>query len=207
MTVSRTRFAATLSAVAAGAALLGACGSGANPDSSPASVTSDAHAGHGANASASPSSAVTAQFNDTDVQFATMMYPHHAQAVEMATMVDGQGARPEVVALAAEIRGAQQPEMDAFARLLAQWGKPAPTATVDHAMDGMMTAAQMAKLRSLRGAEFDREWLTMMIAHHRGAIAMADTELATGINPENRSIAEQIKRGQQAEIDRMRQLL
>jgi len=207
MTVSRIRIAATLSAVAAGVALLGACGSGATPDSSPASVTSGAHAGHGTGASASPSSAVNAQFNDADVQFATMMYPHHAQAVEMATMVDGKGARPEVVALAAEIRGAQQPEMDAFTRLLAQWGKPAPTATMDHAMDGMMTSAQMAKLGTLRGAEFDREWLTMMIAHHKGAITMADAELASGVNPENRTIAEQIKSGQQAEIARMEKLL
>lgn len=207
MTVSRFRIAATLSAVAVGATLLGACGSGAAPDSSPSSVTAGAHAGHGTGASASPSSAASAQFNDADVQFATMMYPHHAQAIEMAAMVDGKGARPEVIALAAEIRGAQQPEMDAFSRLLAQWGEPAPAATMDHAMDGMMTPAQMQKLGALRGAEFDRAWLTMMIAHHRGAITMADAELGSGVNPENRAIAEQIKSGQQAEIARMEKLL
>jgi uncharacterized protein (DUF305 family) len=78
---------------------------------------------------------------------------------------------------------------------------------MDHAMDGMMTSAQMAKLGTLRGAEFDREWLTMMIAHHKGAITMADAELASGVNPENRTIAEQIKSGQQAEIARMEKLL
>ena len=74
-------------------------------------------------------------------------------------------------------------------------------------MDGMMTPAQMEKLRTLRGPDFDREWLTMMIAHHKGAITKADTELAKGVNPENRKIAEQIKSGQQAEITRMEKLL
>lgn len=212
MTVSRIRIATALSA--AGAVLLGACTSGESSETATSSAaTSSAtatgtagHSGHGTGAAPS-SRAVTAQFNDADVDFATMMYPHHAQAVEMAKLVDGKGARPEVVELAAEIQGAQQPEMDAFTRLLAQWGAPAPSASMDHAMDGMMTPAQMDELRSLRGAAFDREWLTMMIAHHRGAITMADTELQKGVNPENRKIAEQIKSGQQAEIARMEKLL
>ncbi|MEC4613261.1 DUF305 domain-containing protein [Tsukamurella tyrosinosolvens] len=212
MSVSRIRIATTLSAVAAGAVLLGACTSGTSSETATSSVAATSaadHAGHGMGASSgAPSSTdVGAQFNDADVDFATMMYPHHAQAVEMAKLVDGKGARPEVVELASEIQGAQQPEMDAFTRLLAQWGKPAPSSTMEHAMDGMMTPAQMEKLRTLRGPDFDREWLTMMIAHHKGAITMADTELAKGVNPENRKIAEQIKSGQQAEITRMEKLL
>lgn len=210
MTVSRIRIATMLSAVAVGASLIGACTTGASTETAASSTTATGaadHAGHSMGSSAPSSSAVTAQFNDADVDFATMMYPHHAQAVEMAKLVEGKGARPEVVELAAEVQGAQQPEMDAFTRLLAQWGKPAPSATMEHAMDGMMTPAQMERLGTLRGAEFDREWLTMMIAHHKGAIAMADTELAKGVNPENRKLAEQIKSGQQAEIARMEKLL
>ncbi|BDD82606.1 hypothetical protein TPB0596_23690 [Tsukamurella pulmonis] len=207
MTVSRIRIATVLSAVAAGATLLGACGSGETPDAALSSAASAEHAGHGPAAPSSSSQGVNARFNDADVEFATMMYPHHAQAVEMAKMVAGKDAGPEVVALADEIEAAQQPEMDAFARLLAQWGEPAPSATMEHAMDGMMTPAQMNRLGTLRGAEFDREWLTMMIAHHKGAITMADAELARGVNPENRKLAEEIKRGQQAEIARMEKLL
>ncbi|MCS3779700.1 DUF305 domain-containing protein [Tsukamurella ocularis] len=210
MTVSRIRIATMLSAIAVGASLIGACTTGTSTESAGSSVAATSageHAGHGGGTVAPSSNAVAAQFNDADVEFATMMYPHHAQAVEMAKLVDGKGARPEVVALAAEVQGAQQPEMDAFTRLLAQWGKPAPSASMAHTMDGMMTPAQMEKLGTLRGAEFDREWLTMMITHHKGAITMADTELEKGVNPENRKIAEQIKSGQQAEIARMEKLL
>ncbi|GAA1084234.1 DUF305 domain-containing protein [Tsukamurella spumae] len=209
MTTNRIRIATVLSAVAAGATLLAACGTDTSSGSAATSsgqAGAAAHAGHGGGP-ASSSAPVNATFNDSDVEFATMMYPHHAQAVDMAKMVDGKGARPEVVALAAEIQQAQQPEMDAFTRLLAEWGKPAPSTSMEHAMGGMMTADQMQKLGSLRGAAFDREWLTMMIAHHKGAITMADAEIANGVNPESRKIAEAIKAGQQAEIARMEKLL
>lgn len=206
MTISRTRMATALTAFAAATSILSACSSADQGATAARSTPDGGHGGHAASSAAS-SAAVTAAFNDTDVTFATMMYPHHAQAVDMANMVDGKNASTDVVGLAAEIKGAQQPEMDAFTRLLASWGKPAPSATMGHAMDGMMTPDQMQRLNTLRGAEFDREWLTMMIEHHRGAIAMADTELASGVNEEARRIASAIKAGQQAEIGRMQKLL
>ncbi|WP_019202874.1 DUF305 domain-containing protein [Tsukamurella sp. 1534] len=210
MNTNRIRIATALTAFAAGAAVLSACSStdSAAPTSAAASAAGE-HAGHGATSGAPSSAAAARDFNDADVDFATMMYPHHAQAVDMANLVDGKGASPDVVALATEIKGAQQPEMDAFTRLLSQWGKPAPSATGHggHAMAGMMTQEQMDRLKSLRGTEFDREWLTMMIEHHEGAIQMADAELKDGVNPESKKIAQDIKSGQQAEIARMQKLL
>ncbi|GAA4390910.1 DUF305 domain-containing protein [Tsukamurella soli] len=158
-----------------------------------------------AGASSAPSS--PDRHDSADIAFASMMYPHHAQAIEMAKMVAGKGARPEVGALAASIEKSQQPQMDAFTRLLRAWGAPAPSATMSHPMDGIMTDAQMQNLQKLRGAAFDHEWLTMMIEHHQGAIAMSDTELAQGVNPEALRIAGDIKTGQQREIDQMRALL
>ena len=50
-------------------------------------------------------------------------------------------------------------------------------------------------------------FLEMMIAHHEGAVQMAQTELADGINPEARALAQKIIDAQQAEIGQMRQLL
>ncbi|GAB3127322.1 DUF305 domain-containing protein [Tsukamurella serpentis] len=200
-----------MAAIAAGLIALAGCSAG---DQS--SAPGDGHAAHGtaeassngSAPSASPTSAVPgARFNDADVEFATMMYPHHAQAIEMADAIAGRNAGPEVVRLGEEIKRAQQPEMDAFTRLLAQWGRPAPSAKLAHTMEGMADTAQMEQLRSLRGPDFDRRWLTMMIAHHRGAITMAQTELARGIDVESRRIAEAVRTGQQAEIERMQALL
>jgi uncharacterized protein (DUF305 family) len=146
--------------------------------------------------------------------FATMMYPHHAQAVEMADMVEGRTSHPDVIALAGEIAAAQQPEMDQLASWLSQWGQPAPSADagsmggMDHGSgSGMMTEQDMQSLMAASGAEFDRQWLTMMIEHHRGAVEMAEKEIADGENADAVALARTIVETQNAEIARMQQLL
>ncbi|MEV1295925.1 DUF305 domain-containing protein [Pseudonocardia sp. NPDC049635] len=74
-------------------------------------------------------------------------------------------------------------------------------------MAGMMTPEQMAQLEQANGAEFDRMFLEMMIAHHEGAVQMAQAELANGVNPEAKALAQQIIDAQEAEIAEMRELL
>ena len=196
----RTSTITVLIAAAAGAALvLAGCGT----DSAGTSSTS------GASTSAVESQA---QFNDADVAFLEGMYPHHAQAVEMADMVAGHTDNADVVALAAAIKAAQQPEMDRMTTWLRQWGQPVPAPDMSgmHGMnhgDGMMSADQMDALTALSGTEFDRQWLTMMIEHHEGAIDMANTELADGENPEVKQMATDIVTAQQKEIADMRAAL
>ena len=41
-------------------------------------------------------------------------------------------------------------------------------------MVGMASPADMARLATLKGADFDRLFLTLMIAHHDGALKMVD---------------------------------
>ena len=196
----RTSTITALIAAAAGAALvLAGCGT----DSPGTSSTP------GASTSAVESQA---QFNDADVVFLEGMYPHHAQAVEMADMVAGHTDNADVVALAAAIKATQQPEMDRITAWLQQWGQPVSTADMsgmhdmDHG-DGRMSADQMDALTALSGTEFDRRWLTMMIEHHEGAIHMADTELVDGENPEVKQMATDIVTAQQKEIADMRAAL
>lgn len=153
--------------------------------------------------------------NDIDVTFVRQMYPHHAQAIEMATMVEGRTTTPAVVQLAAAIKGAQQPEMDTMTTLLKTWNKPAPSTTTKMpgmartgaGMPGMMSDADMTALAGLSGTAFDRKWLTMMVAHHQGAIEMANTELQGGSNPEAKQLATSIIAAQNSEIQQMNALL
>ncbi|NHU44914.1 DUF305 domain-containing protein [Rhodococcus sp. A14] len=195
----RTTITALIAAATGAALVLTGCGT----DSAGTSSTS------GASTSAVESQA---QFNDADVAFLEGMYPHHAQAVEMSDMVAGHTDNAEVVALAAAIKAAQQPEMDRMTTWLQQWGQPVPTPDMSgmHDMNhgaGMMSADQMDALTALSGTEFDRQWLTMMIAHHEGAIDMANTELADGENPEARQMATDIVTAQQKEITDMQAAL
>lgn len=148
-----------------------------------------------------------ANFNDADVMFLQMMYPHHAQAVEMAKLVPTRSQNQQVKDLAAAIEKAQAPEMQQMTTLLADFGKPAPSATMSHSMPGLMTPQQMTELTGLSGAAFDKMWLQMMVAHHQGAITMANDELKNGTNADSKKMAESIVSTQQAEIDTMNGML
>lgn len=148
-----------------------------------------------------------ADFNDADVMFAQMMIPHHEQAIEMAELAEAQSTNPEVLALAADIKAAQQPEIDQLTGWLKDWGKPTSSDMGGHDMGGMMSPEQMAELEAATGEQFDQLWLQMMIEHHQGAIDMAKSEIADGKNPDAIEMAKTIEQTQQAEIDTMTDLL
>lgn len=201
----RTKLVASVAAATVSAFLVAGCSSDSSSDQSTATTSS---------ASAQDSASASAEFNDADVMFARMMYPHHAQAIEMAAMVQGRTDNPDVVALATAIEAAQQPEMDRMTAWLAEWGQPAPSSDMgemsgmDHSSGmGMMSQQDMDELTALSGPEFDRRWLTMMIEHHEGAIEMANNEIEYGSSPDAQEMARTIVATQQQEIDRMQQLL
>ncbi|WP_159843085.1 DUF305 domain-containing protein [Nocardia sp. CY41] len=203
MFITRTRSVLVLAAVAA--VSLAGCG--------------DAETGHttehgtSTTTSAGPSTSARTDYNDADVTFLQMMYPHHAQAVEMAQLVPSHTDNQQLRALATQVEQAQAPEMQQITALLQSFGKPAPTTSEGHgghgmpSMPGMMSAEQMAALRAASGPDFDRQWLTMMIDHHQGAIAMAETELADGRNAEAKGLAQAIIAAQRVEIEQMRIML
>lgn len=164
---------------------------------------------HSTTSASSAAPAQRSDFNNADVSFLQQMYPHHAQAVEMAKLVPGRTQNAELLDLAAAVEKAQAPEMSQISTLLQSFGKPAPSAEghAGHGMAGMMSPEQMNALRAATGAEFDRQWLNLMIEHHGGAITMAKTELETGVNAESKALATAIVADQQREIDTMRAML
>jgi uncharacterized protein (DUF305 family) len=151
--------------------------------------------------------------NDADVRFAQGMIPHHEQAIEMAEIAldPTVGASAEVTGLAARIRDAQDPEIATMRGWLDAWGKGELTDMSDdhaaHGMEGMMSADEMAELEAMRSEAFDRSWMEMMIRHHQGAIAMAETQVRDGSLPEVRALADTIVEAQQREIDEMQERL
>lgn len=166
--------------------------------------------GGSGDAGAENTPADTATANQADITFAHEMIPHHQQAVEMAALAATRADSPEVRELAAQIEGAQDPEIETMTGWLKQWG--APSGTMDHGdmdgdMAGMMSDEDMATLEQATGAEFDRLFMEMMIKHHEGAIEMAKTALRDGQNADAATLAKDIIDAQQAEIDTMRELL
>ncbi len=144
--------------------------------------------------------------NAQDVAFLQDMIPHHEQALELSAMVPDRSTNPELVELAQRIAYQQRSELDAFRAQLMQWEFPLanPHQTDRH---GMVDQATMDHLATLRGAGFDRLWLQSMIDHHRGAITMAQTEIARGQSPDIIGMAKSVAASQQAEVDQMNQML
>lgn len=230
MFITRSRITLAIAVTSTAAALFAAgCGNSESPSTD-----------HGASSSQASSGkpAARTDFNDADVTFLQMMYPHHAQAVEMARLVPSRTQNEQVRALAANIEKAQSPEMEQITTLLESFGKPAPSSTghgghsmempgmtstmempgmtsmpgmttmpSTSAMPGIMSNEQMNALAAASGADFDRKWMELMIEHHTGAITMANTELANGVNPDAKALATAIVAAQHSEIDTMRGLL
>lgn len=173
-------------------------------------------------ASETQTAANGSEFNDADVAFATDMMPHHAQALQMVDMTMGRKLDPAVQKLVEEIRAAQAPEIEQMNDWLVAWDQPVPETArdhsnahsegememeMDHEMPGMMSPEDMDELEAATGEQFQRMWLEMMIEHHKGAIEMAQTEQADGVNQDAIKMAEAIESSQQEEITTMEKLL
>ncbi|MEU6409218.1 DUF305 domain-containing protein [Microbispora sp. NPDC046933] len=198
--------------LAAAGLLVTACGSTDAADhATVADHTTPAMASTSAMPMAStPATSPAADHNDQDVMFAQMMIPHHRQAVEMAQLAKNHAAGSRVKELAKKIEAAQDPEIRTMSDWLTGWGAQVPgehTTPMDHGMPGMMSSQDMKKLEGLRGAAFDRAFLTMMIQHHEGAITMAEQEQAGGIYEPAKQMAASIISSQSAEITAMKRLL
>lgn len=137
------------------------------------------------------------------------MIAHHAQAIEMAQLAQDRAQSAQVKDLARRIEQAQGPEIETMRTWLQAWNALAPPTGEGGLGRGgaEQMPGQMQRLEQATGAEFDRQFLQMMIVHHEGAVAMARTELANGQNSEVKQLAQQIIEAQQAEIQEMQKLL
>ena len=192
---SFTRLSTFAVSVVAGALLLTACG-GSHDMSDMDMVTPSGTTG------------ATAE----DAMFAQMMIPHHEQAVVMATLAETRAASPEIVDLAAEIKAAQQPEIDQMTAWLEEWGVPVMSGDEamgdhgGHGMSGMLTQDQLGQLEDASGPEFDRLFAEFMIEHHVGAIDMSE-DVVNSQDSRVAALATEIITTQQVEIDQLRAFL
>ena len=209
----------TTAAVAAAtlALALAACGSDDN-----------GHDGHGSDASAVQTARNGDEFNQADVDFATAMIPHHAQAVQMANLAADRPLPAELRTLVDGVHTTQVAEVETMVTWLTDWGKEIPETSMDHVngghgddmddmsdmdhgdmdgMPGMMSAEEMTELAQASDEDFPELWMTMMVEHHEGAIEMAEAELDDGHFPDAVDLAGAIIEAQRAEIATMEDLL
>ncbi|WP_241261796.1 MULTISPECIES: DUF305 domain-containing protein [Dietzia] len=159
----------------------------------------------------------SAQHSEADVMFAQMMIPHHEQAIEMSDIILSKDDVPaDVTSLAEEIKAAQGPEIAQLTDWLEQWGEPTQPEGMDmdmggdhdmSQMEGMLSEEDLQQLSDAPGPEAAELFLNQMIAHHEGAVAMAEDQVENGTYPPAVDLAQTIIDTQQQEIDTMQQML
>ena len=164
-------------------------------------------------AACSSNSSDSTKFSNADLMFAQMMIPHHEQAIEMSDLAISNSENPDVISLAKQVKSAQAPEIEQMKR----WQENANSGHMGHdmmgdsdesesGMMGMLDESEISELERASGVEFDRLFLKGMIAHHEGAIEMANM-VVDSENKEAAALGKAIIESQSAEIDEMKTLL
>lgn len=161
-------------------------------------------------------------YSTADVKFMQGMIPHHAQALIMAGWAKSNGAGPQLQLMCERMIISQRDEIAFMRTWLRDRSQmvPLPDAkhmTMEHdgmkhdmLMPGMLTDDELAALGKARGREFERLFLIGMIKHHQGAIDMVEELFASHGAAQDDHVylyASDVYADQQAEIDRMQQML
>ncbi|WDA42392.1 DUF305 domain-containing protein [Erythrobacter sp. BLCC-B19] len=158
-----------------------------------------------------------ASYTASDVAFMQHMIVHHQQAVDMAVLVKERTNTEDLVAIAGRIESSQADEITFMQTWLKERGEPVEDPKMaghgehmHHMMRGMASPEQMKALAAAKGTEFDRQFLTLMIAHHEGAVDMVEKLLdedGTAADPVLYQFVSDIDSEQTTEIERMDKLL
>ena len=164
--------------------------------------------------------AATPDSNSVDIGFLQDMRYHHDQAVQIAyhyiTKTDDPNPRIELIA--EEILLGQQLENGRMIQMLrdfhaseandtgtamAWMGMAVPI----EQMTGLATDDELQAFAAAAGDEAAREFATLMIAHHQGGIHMAEYVIENGANPDVRSMAQSMVKGQTAEVAELQAII
>ncbi|RWZ68419.1 DUF305 domain-containing protein [Labedella populi] len=166
--------------------------------------------------------------------FARDMQTHHNQGVELALIVRDLTDAEDVRTLAYDITTTQATQSGMMYGWLQEWGlsqagpEPPMTWMTRAALDGsghehdgggsaahepgapmpgLATADQIAELKTLTGVDAEVYFLQLMIAHHRGAVEMAEAVLDRSTNETVTRFATGVVASQESEIDLMESML
>jgi uncharacterized protein (DUF305 family) len=171
--------------------------------------------------------------HSVEAGFARDMQVHHQQAVDMAMTIRDLTDDPDVRLLAYDIATSQAQQAGQMFGWLADWGlsqaasepsmtwmtRPTLGGGSEHegmtesahvpgsTMPGLATPEQLDELRAASGVEAERIFLTLMIAHHRGGVEMAEAALARTDRPVVVALATGIVQAQTSEIALMEGML
>ncbi len=157
------------------------------------------------------SNAQTPRENSPEVSFTRNMMAHHAQAVEMATLIRDRSTDAELRQVTLDMILTQQNQVGQMFAWLELWGVPQeglePPMQGMGEMMGMAPQPEVNALDTLPVDEAEIKFLQLMVRHHEGGVFMAQDVLEATRVPVVKRLAESIVAAQSGEITYMESLL
>lgn len=133
-----------------------------------------------------------------EIKFMQDMIDHHMMAIMISELCLKKAVHEELRALCADIIAAQRAEIEQMQTWLQTWYGIAYQPTIKPADERMMERMAM-----LSPAEFEVEYMEMMIRHHRRAVKEGKHCLDKAYHAELKALCEDIIETQMAEIEIM----
>lgn len=148
-------------------------------------------------------SATGAPADPTDAAWAQLMTPMNESAVALLTLAADRADDASVRHWAADLRTSQNGELARLRSLLARMGLPDTNVHEGHHMPGMVTADDLARARTLKGAAFDRFLVDRIGGHLRRTAQVSRSETGAGTRPDAKRLAAALVSARRAEIARL----
>jgi uncharacterized protein (DUF305 family) len=164
-------------------------------------ISAGGHAHGAANESTTTEESIVHSTEVTnDEEFINQMIPHHQEAIDTSNIVISKSKNTQIKQFAEDVINVQTSEVNQMKGWYSTWfGKEyAPHSNY---------MPMMGSLMQLNGEELEKEYITGMIAHHKGAIDMAKQILATTQRPEIKKMAEVIISVQAEEVNTLQNTL
>jgi uncharacterized protein (DUF305 family) len=126
---------------------------------------------------------------DFDMDFANMMIEHHQGAIDMSETELKSGQDEKMKAMAQAIISKQKEELNML-RDIVKNSKPMKMDMGKHDELSKNMDDMKAKMGNMKmSGNTDKDFATMMISHHEGAIKMSKDELSHGMNDKLKEMA------------------
>jgi uncharacterized protein (DUF305 family) len=152
----------------------------------------------------------TLKGDEFDEAYIADMLAHHEGAISMSEMAGAATDRKEILDLSQTIMQSQSQELVKMQAWQSEWGYESTMGGhASHSgMGNDMSGTMMdmgEELEGLKGSEFDKKFLELMIEHHQQAIDMSQYADTNAAHQETKNLANAIIDAQEAEIVQMKQ--
>jgi uncharacterized protein (DUF305 family) len=146
--------------------------------------------------------------NATDVMFLQMMAAQYPPADKLLQLASTRSSNEQVKQLAAAIEVTQADEYKQVQAWLTAWRQPLtpasdPALHADHGGLPATTQKEIDALAQAAPADFDKEFLNLLLGHQHQAVEYARMELSSGVQPQVLEFATRIDSTRSGEIPMM----